>query len=334
MLAVGLVGVAVLAGCRTSPDVAAYVGDAEVTVAELRTAVDQRLADPDIAAYAAADETGYVRKVLGLQVAEEVYDAAARRYDVTVTDAEVSRRIDTLLAGASRDDVFRQLAQQQGVNAADVEENIRQQLVRVELASASGQADLSEAALQARYEQSRGALTQVQLGIITVPDQATADGVLAGLVADPASYPAVAGRYPGDNTLPAVREFSPTDLPPVLAEAVARTSPGQGFTQAVPEAGGVVVGFVSGTVTPTFAEVRDQLAQQAGTEADQAGAAVVGAFQDEVDVTVNPRYGILEEGQIVPVEGGVVQLLEDTAADTAAGAAPGAGAGAVEGSGD
>ena len=334
MLAIGLAGAAVLAGCRTSPDVAAYVGEAEVTVAELRTAVDQRLADPDIAGYAAADETGYVRKVLGLQVAEEVYDAAARRYDVTVTDAEVAQRIDTLLAGASRDDVFRQLAQQQGVNAADVEENIRQQLIRVELASATGEADLSEAALQARYEQSRGALSEVQLGIITVPDQATADAVLARLVANPASYPAVAAQYAGNNTLPAVRGFSSADLPPVLADAVARTSPGRGFTQAVPEAGGVVVGFVTGTVTPTFAEVREQLAQQAGTEADQAGAAVVGAFQDDVGITVNPRYGMLEEGQIVPAEGGVVQLLEDTAADTAADAGQGAGAGPVEGSGD
>ncbi len=334
MLAIGLAGVAVLAGCRSSPDVAAYVGDTEVTVAELRTAVDERLADPDVAAYAADDETGYVRQVLGLEVAEEVYALAARRYDVTVTDAEVSQRIDTLLAGASRDDVFRQLAQQQGVNAADVEENIRQQLMRVELASAAGEADLSEAALQARYEQSRGSLTQVQLGIITVPDQATADSVLAGLVADPASYPAVAARYAGSNTLPAVRGFAPTDLPGVLAESVAQTPPGQGFTQAVPEAGGVVVGFVAGTVTPTYAEVRDQLAQQAGTEADQAGAALVGAVQDDVGVTVNPRYGMLEEGQIVPAEGGVVQLLEDTAADATAGAGQGAGTGPVEGSGD
>jgi peptidyl-prolyl cis-trans isomerase SurA len=127
-----------------------------------------------------------------------------------------------------------------------------------------------------------------------------------------------------------VRGFSSADLPPVLADAVARTAPGRGFTQAVPEAGGIVVGLVSGTVTPTFAEVRDQLAQQAGTEADQAGAAVIGAFQDDVDITVNPRYGTLEEGQIVPAEGGVVHLLEDTAAGTG----QGAGAGPVEGSGD
>ena len=334
MLAVGLAGVAVLAGCRTSPNVAAYVGDAEVSVAELRTAVDERLADPDIAAFAAADRTGYTRQVLGLQVAEEVYDAAAARYDVTVTDEEVRERIGTLLAGAEPEGVFRQLAQEQGVSAEDVEENVRQQLVRVQLAAAAGEADLSEAALQRRYEEARASLAQVQLGIITVPDQATGDAVLAQLAADPAAYPALAAQYPGPNTLPAVRPFGPGEVPEVLAEPVAATPPGQGFARAVPEAGGVVVGFVAGSVVPTFAEAREQLAQQAGTEADQAGAELVADVQADLDVTVNPRYGVLQDGQVVPGQGGVVQLLEDAgdgAAQTPAGTP---GAPPTEGSGD
>jgi peptidyl-prolyl cis-trans isomerase SurA len=37
-------------------------------------------------------------------------------------------------------------------------------------------------------------------------------------------------------------------------------------------------------------------------------------------VTVNPRYGVLEEGRLVPAEGGVVDILGDEA--TAGGAAP------------
>lgn len=327
VLAVGLAGVAVLSGCRTSPNVAAYVGDTEVTVDELRAAVDERLADPGIAAYAAGNETSYTRQVLTLQVTEEVYAAAARRYGVDVSDAEVRERIEGLLGGASQDEVFRQLAQQQGVNAADVEANIRQQLVRAELAAAAGEADLSDAALQQRYEESLGQLTQVQLGIVTVPDQATADAVLARLVADPAGYAAVAAQHPGNNTLPTVQSFASGDLPEVLARSVGATPPGQGFTQAVAESGGVVVGFVSAVVTPSFADVRAQLAQQAGTEADAAGAALVSEFQSDVDVDVNPRYGVLQEGQVVPGDGGVVQLLEEAGSGTA-------GAGAAAGSGD
>jgi peptidyl-prolyl cis-trans isomerase SurA len=327
VLAVGLASVAVLSGCRTSPDVAAYVGDDQLTVGELQAAVDERLADPDIAAYAAGKESSYTRQVLTLQVTDAVYAAAARRYDVDVSDAEVRDRIQSLLGGAAQDEVFAQLAQQQGVNAEDVEANIRQQLVRAELAAAAGKADLSDAALQQRYEQSLGQLTQVQLGIITVPDQPTADAVLAQLLADPAGYPAVAAQHPGNNTLPEVQSFASGDLPEVLAESIGATPAGQGFTQPVAEAGGVVVGFVSAVVTPSFADVRSQLAQQAGSEADAAGAALVSEFQADVDVDVNPRYGVLQEGQVVPADGGVVKVLEQAGAGAAGAAAP-------EGSGD
>ncbi|MCW2537181.1 MAG: uncharacterized protein JWQ26_2880 [Modestobacter sp.] len=321
-LVVGLTGLVALTGCRTSPTVAAYVGEAQISVDALSTAVDDRLADPDIAAFAAGDRTAYARQVLGLEVTERVYAAAARRYDVEVSDADVADRIDALLAGAPAEAVYQQLAQQQGVNADDVRENIRQQLVRQRAAAAAGTGDLSDAALQQRYEQSRDQLAQVQLGIITVPDQATADDVLAQLTADPAGYPAVAAQHAGSNTLAETQAFTADQLPEVLAASVAATAPGQGFTQSVDQAGGIVVGFVAGTVVPAFADVRDQLAQQAESEADEAGAALVGNVRDDIRITVNPRYGVLDGDQVVAGTGGVVQLLED------------AGNGATGGSGD
>jgi len=322
VLAVLVAGLAVasgLAGCRTSPSVAAYVGTTQVSVAELDAAVAERLADPGIAAYAAADEIGFTRQVLSLQVGEEVYAAVARREGVEVSDADVRARIDQLLDGSDPAAVFEQVAQQQGASEADVRENVRQQLVRQRLAEAAGQADLSEGALRERYEQARAGLSQVQLGLVTVPDQPTADAVLAELIADPAGYPAVAAQHPDPNTLPAVQAVSPADLPQQLAEPLAATSAGQGFTVPVPEVGGVVVGFVAALVVPEFAEVRDQLADQAASEADEAGAQLVAAARADLDLDVNPRYGVLDEGQVVDGDGGVVQLLED-AAD--AGAAP------------
>jgi peptidyl-prolyl cis-trans isomerase SurA len=202
-------------------------------------------------------------------------------------------------------------------------ENVRQQLVRQRVAVAAGEADLSEAALQARYAESAAALNTVDLGVVTVPDQATADAVLARLTADPASYPAVAAQYAGPNTLPAVQPFTSSDLPAQLADAVATTPAGEGFTQVVPEAGGVVVGLVTAVSVPTFAEVRDQLAQQAASDADEAGLALVTAAREDLDVDVNPRYGVLDEGRVVAGTGGVVRLLEDADAD-AGDAGPGA----------
>jgi hypothetical protein len=325
VLLVGAAGVAGLAGCRTSPDVAAYVGDAEVTVAELDAAVDTRLADPDIAAYASGNKVGFTRQVLSLQVGQEVYDEVARRWDVEVSDAEVRARITELLGGSDPEAVFAQVAQQQGANEADVVENVRQQLLRQRVAVAAGRAELSEAALRERYEQVRAGLAQVSLGLVTVPDQATADAVLAQLTADPAGYPAVAAQYAGPNTLPQIEARAPADLPEVLAGPIAATPAGEGFTLALPEAGGVVVGFVRDVVVPPFEQVLPQLADQAAAEAAEAGAELVAQVQDELDLVVNPRYGVLDEGQVVAADGGVVQLLEDAGGATGGDAAGVAG---------
>jgi peptidyl-prolyl cis-trans isomerase SurA len=82
----------------------------------------------------------------------------------------------------------------------------------------------------------------------------------------------------------------------------------------VPEAGGVVVTFVDGVEYQPFAEVRTQLEQQAAETVQQAAVELVGEVQDDLGVTVNPRFGELDEGRVVAVDGGVVDILEDEAA--------------------
>jgi peptidyl-prolyl cis-trans isomerase SurA len=329
MLVSGLlmvVAVSGLSACRTSPNVAAYVGDGQITVAELTSAVDDRLADEDIAAYAKGHEDEFTRRVLTLLVQEEIYAAAADRYDVQVADDAVRARISELLGADNPDDVYAQLAQQ-GIGREDVFENVRQQLLRVRLATAEGKAEgLDDAALQARYAQVREGLGKVSFGYITVPDDATATKVLAQLTADPGSYGAVAAQYPGAYTLPALDTRSADQVPSVLAEGVAAAKPNTGFTTAVPEAGGVVVTFVAGTVYPTFEEARPDLVKEATDKADAAGTTLVDDVRKDVGVTVNPRYGVLKDGKLVAESGGVVDILKDDAAAAAAAAAGGSGA--------
>src|SRR3712207_1330488 len=96
-------------------------------------------------------------------------------------------------------------------------------------------------------------------------------------------------------------------LPGILANGLAVAGPGQGFTLPVAENGGVVVGFVRAVVVPPFEEVRDQLADQAAEDANGAGAALVTAVGNDMDVDVNPRFGVLDEGRVVAGEGGVVR---------------------------
>jgi hypothetical protein len=298
-----------LSACRTSPTVAAYVGDERVTVTELQSAIDERRSDPEIEAFAAADPDEFSRRVLTLLVQEEVYTVAAQRYDVEVSDDDVRARVEELLGEDDPDTVFGQLAAQ-GVSRSDVLENVRQQLVRQQIALDEGEAaGLTEEGLRAAYEDARQSATTIRLGYIAVPDQATATAVLAQLTADPASYAAVAAQYAGQYTLPAVEERTPDQIPGPLAEQAAAAEPGTGFTVPVAEVGGVIVGFVD--PYPPFEEVRPQLEQQAADAAAQAGTALVEEVRSDLDVTVNPRFGVLKEGRLVPDGNGVVDLLED-----------------------
>lgn len=318
LLALALSG---LTACRTSPGVAAYVGEERVTVTELENAVARRLEDPEVAAFAAGQEGPFTQRVLSALIRGEVHRAAADRYGVQVRDDEVHRRIEGLLAGADADAQYSQLAQR-GIARVDVFETVREQLLRQRIAEAEGEAQApTEAQLRTRYDEVREELAEFSFGYITVPDEATATGVLARLTADPASYPAVAAQYPGPTTLTELETRARDDVPPPLAEGIAAAAPNTGFTLAVPEVGGVVVTFVEGSVYPPFEEVRPQLEQEAAGAANETGARLVEAVGEDLGVTVNPRYGAFEEGELVPGEGGVVDILEE-AADAAAG--PGA----------
>lgn len=309
LLLCGILLALAVSGCRTSPTVAAYVGDTEISVAELQQAVQDRRADPGVAAYADTQGNQFTRRVLGLLVQEKVYAAAAERYGVQVGDDQVQARIDQLLGGDDPATVFTSLAQQ-GIGRADVVENVRQQLVRRQLATIEGRASPpTEAELRARYEQSRETLAQVSFGYITVPDQPTADAVLARLTATPSVYPALAAQYQGAATLPTVAPRGQDQVPPVLAAGIAAAAPGTGFTTPVPQAGGVVVTYVAGKVYPSFEQARPQLEEQAAASLDDAGTKLVDAVRSDLRVTVNPRYGVFQKGQLVPAEGGVVKIL-------------------------
>jgi SurA N-terminal domain/PPIC-type PPIASE domain len=303
--------VVALSGCRSAPDVAAYVGDEQITVDELQAQVDDRLAVPEIAVAVEGREDDLTGQVLGLLVEAEVHDAAAQRYDVQVTDAEVTRRIEALLGEDDPDAVYTRLAQQ-GIAPADVRESVRQQLVRQEIAIDEGAAEpVDEAALRARYEEVREELGQVEYGYVTVPDQATADAVVAELAADPASYPAVAARFPGQFTLPELDRQAPAELPAPLAGPLAAAEPGTAVAVPVPQAGGVVVAFRAGTVYPSFEELRPRLVEEAGQQVEAAAAPLLEEVREDLDVTVNPRYGVYEEGQLLPGGTGVVDILGD-----------------------
>jgi hypothetical protein len=310
-LAVGLVALAGVAGCRSDPSVAAYVGDEQVTVDELQTAVDTRLEDPALAQAATGREDEFTRLVLTRLVTAEVYDRVAQRYGVTVDDADVQARLDELLAGEDPEAVYAQAAAQ-GVARADVFETVREQLLRQRVAESQGLGgEPSEEELRAAYEQQAPSLAQVRLGYVNVPDQTAADAAVATLNADPGAYPAIAAQYPGQATLPEVTARAPADVPAPLADVVGGAAPNSATSLTVPDLPGVLVVFVGEPAVPSFEEVRPDLEEAARADADAAAQELVTDVRADIDVTVNPRYGVIEDGAVVPSGDGVVDLLEE-----------------------
>jgi peptidyl-prolyl cis-trans isomerase SurA len=303
-----------LAACRTSPGVAAYVGSDQVTVGELDAAMAARATDPAIAAYQQAHSADFTRKVLNVLILKDVFDAASAHYGVQVDEGAVQSEIIRQLGNSDPASVFAQLAQQ-GISRDDIDESIREQLLVQRIAAAAGKADTSESALRARYAQLLPTLKTVDLGYINVPTQAVANAYVAQLKAKPADYPALAAKYPGQYTLPKTEPTTPDKVPGPLAGAVASARPNSAFTVSVPGLPGVIVGFVGGVRYPTFEEQRNALQQAVLAASEATGAGLVTDFQKTLDVTVNPRFGVLQKGKLVPATGGIVRL--DQAAATA-----------------
>jgi peptidyl-prolyl cis-trans isomerase SurA len=305
-----------LAACRTSPGVAAYIGSDQVTVGQLDSAMAARATDPAIAAYQQSHSADFTRKVLNVLILTDVFDAAAAHFGVQVDGGAVQSEITRQLGNSDPASVFAQLAQQ-GISRDDVDESIREQLLVQRIAAASGKADTSEAALRARYTQALPGLKTVQLGYIYVPSSAVANAVVAQLKAKPADYPAVAAKYPGQYTLAATEATTPDKVPGPLATAVAQARPNTAFAVNVPNLPGVIVGFVGAVRYPTFQEQRAALEQAALTASEVAGSRLVTDFQKTLHVTVNPRFGSLQNGKLVPLTSGVVRLDQAAATATA-----------------
>ena len=278
---------------------------------------DERLSDEDIAAYAKGNEDAFTRRVLTLLVQEEVYAAAAEHYDVQVSDDDVRARIDELLGTDNPDDVYSQLAQQ-GIGREDVFENVRQQLIRQEIAAAEGKADgLDAAALRARYAEVREGLAQAPSATSRCPDQATATAVLAAADRRPARYAALAAQYPGAYTLPAVESRTPGPGPVGARRGDHGRRAQHGVHHAVPEAGGVVVASWRARSTRRSRRCGPTWRRRPPTPATRPAPRSSTTSARSSASRSTPATARWRTASWSPESGGVVDILEDDAASSA-----------------
>lgn len=311
-----VLAVASIAGCRAEPAVAAYVENRTITTDQLSAAVQDRMGDPNIAAVIDPGEADYQRFVLSLLIKEIEYELLSDAYNVAVTDRQVEVRLDELLAqddAEEIDAIYARLAAEERVAEIDVRENVRQVLIREAVAVEEGlDAPVQESALRERYEEIKDQLSTIELGVITVPDQETADATLQTLLADPSAYSALAATYAGPDTLPTLNSSAVSEVPAQLLPSVLQTTVGQGFTLAVPGINGIVVGYVAALDVPAFEDVQEQIRAEPAGGVEAATGELVTEFISGLDIDVNPRYGSLNQGQVVSdTDGGVVQILGD-----------------------
>jgi parvulin-like peptidyl-prolyl isomerase len=281
-----------LAACSPGADVAARVGDVEITHAEVRARADlfrflgglnqQPCGTPVEGETAGA---ACARFALGNLVQSELIDGYARENGIELDP----QAVDEAIAGLDQSQL-----EAAGLTRADVEDLASDALVGQEVADAVTEERVGEGALRSEYESRPLEFTNIEVQHILVGSEAeatdayervTARGATEETFAEVAREVSTdAGSAQGGGGYPA-RPASEYD--PVFSEAALALDPGEISPPVETQFGWHVIRLV-GEQPIAFSEAREQILQE-----------LVGAeFQDwfreragVLEVEVNPRYG-------------------------------------------
>jgi peptidyl-prolyl cis-trans isomerase SurA len=310
LLATGLLA---LTACQPSAGTAAYIGSQRVTDDQLQDDVAASFATPKLKdgvdQQYGGDLTAFRRQLLSDRVRHELVTEAVRRTGVQVTDADVTRLIDTQ-GGFDR-------ARDDGHFSPELAtRHFKDLLLMAELGyTKQGVKRPTEADLRAAYTQEAASQTTAQLGLIQVPDQNTLTQVITQLTADPTQFDAVAAKYEG--SVPAATPYPAANIPETIRARILAAKPGTilAFAGAGQAGEGQFLAVkVYSVKIPTFEELRLQLSLQSLSQAYQAGQAYVAALGKELGVRVSPRYGTWnnQTAQVEDAPNPLVSLTEPT----------------------
>jgi SurA N-terminal domain len=298
-----------LSACGNSqPGTAATVGDQRITDSDLQDLVNASLAAPGVqAGLSSSDFKGdlgkYRRELLNIQVDRLLIEEGARKLGLDVSQSLIDQRykeVEDSAGGA------KQMAAVLASRSAYTPELYRQQLTaqvfETEIGYARGGAKrLTDAQLQALYQQFLPTATMATLSLIPVSSKAVADQAVAAITRAPATFNQVAARLAPGNPQTAPQKYALNQIPPDLIPTLRTKKAGDllVYSQAAPSGGQVyaVIRF-GGLTSPTLAQARPQLEAQAQAQAQTAGQTYLKSVAREVGVEVNPRYGTWEPDQL------------------------------------
>ena len=177
------VSVVALAGCQRNPATAAYVGDQTVSTKQLQNAVTKGYTDQSVRS--AWSKNDYRGQVLENQIFHVLLQRAAKQAGVSAPSGAGSQ-VAALMRAANQSGAS-------GVDSA---------LVKLGVARSQQSAYFDDIALAGQLAVQRGLLSVYQIGLIAVPDQATASKVGTAIQANESTYAKFAKKYASQYTAP------------------------------------------------------------------------------------------------------------------------------------
>lgn len=251
---------------------------------------------PEESAEARAD---LVRQLLTFLIQQEVVDQRAEAADLTADPGLIEEALQQQIEQLGGDEAFRRLLERSGATVADVRRLVRAQTIRQEVAGAVVEEQLSEEALRAEYDERRAEFTDVHAAHILVETREEAEALLRR--ATPENFAKLAREHSLDpGSAPQggdLGENPATDFVEPFAEAILEIPEGEVGGPVETDFGFHLVHVIERQEIP-FETIRDRLIDE------RAGQVFLEWLQQrlrEVEVRVNPRYGLFdaEAGAVV-----------------------------------
>lgn len=290
--------------CSAFDTAAATVNGRKIEEDRFVRQLDFVLADPRFAeqfpgAQGVEQRKVQARNLLTFLIHQELVETYAEEHDIRATTDEVQGQIDGLIAQLGGRETYERQLRQSGATADDVEDLIRQQIVRTRVAEAVVDEQVTDERLQEIYEERQAEFTQVRVSHILVRSREQARKIADD--ATPKTFPKLARRFSEDpGSAPQGGDLGlqrPADLVQPFGQAALEIPVGQIGGPVRTEFGFHVI-YVQDRQTRPFEDVQPELLEEVRGQVftDWLLGRVEGA-----EIRVNPRYGYFDEasGQVL-----------------------------------
>jgi foldase protein PrsA len=296
--------VVLLSACSAFDTAAATVNGRKIDEGRFVRQLDFVLADPGFAeqfpgAQGVEQRKAEARNLLTFLIHQQLVQSYADEHDIRATTEEVQSQIDALIAQLGGREIYEQQLQRSGATAGDVEDLIRQQILRGKVADSVVEEQVTEEQLQQTYEDRVAEFTQVRVSHILVRSQDQARKILED--ATPKTFAKLARKFSEDpGSAPQGGDLGlqrPVDLVEPFGQATLEIPVGEIGGPVQTEFGFHII-YVQDRQAQPFEDVQADLLEEVRGQVFTSW--LLGRVEG-AEIRVNPRYGYFDEasGQVL-----------------------------------